>query len=291
MKADKANANCLANILDRYCASFGQKISEANQVSFSRYTNVEVRAEICESLNIVTESLTNKYLGLPAMVGADRSDCFRHLIDRVVARVAGWKEKTLSLGGKKTLIKSIAQAVPVYVMMVFRIPTKICKGITSVISQYWWGDEEDRKRIHWQEWWKMCVPKCKGGMGFRDLQCFNLAMLAKQVWRLLSDPDSLCARVLRARYFSDGKLLDARLKSGSSYTWQSIFAGLQCFKQGYIWRVGDGSKIKIWEDNWIQGSHNLKVQTRRGNRLVTTVDELINPIDHTWDVDLLKLIF
>jgi hypothetical protein len=55
--------------------------------------------------------------------------------------------------------------------------------------------------------------------------------------------------------------------------------------------VGDGSQIKIWEDNWIPGSHNLKVQTRRGNRLVTTVDELINPIDHTWDVDLLKSIF
>ena len=221
---------------------------------------MEVKAEICESLNIVTESLTNKYLGLPALVGADRSDCFRHLIDRVVARVAGWKEKSLSLGGKETLIKSIAQAVPVYAMMVFRIPTKICKGITSVISQYWWGDEADRKRIHWQEWWKMCVPKCKGGMGFRDFQCFNLAMLAKQVWRLLSNPDSLCARVLRARlsnpdslcarvlrarYFPDGKLLDARLKSGSSYTWQSIFAGLQCFKKGYIWRVGDGSQIKI----------------------------------------------
>ncbi|XP_072146497.1 uncharacterized protein [Setaria viridis] len=122
MKADKGNADCLSNILDKYCASLGQKLSEAK---------------------------SNKYLGLPALVGADRSDCFRHLLDRVVARIAGWKEKVLSLGGKETLIKSIAQAVPVYAMMVFRILTKICKGITSVISQYWWGDEEDHKRIHW----------------------------------------------------------------------------------------------------------------------------------------------
>ena len=53
-------------------------------------------------------------------------------------------------------------------------------------------------------------------MGFRDLQSFNEAMLAKQVWRLLSDPDSLCARVLRARYYPDGKLLNARMKPGSS---------------------------------------------------------------------------
>ena len=78
------------------------------------------------------------------------------------------------------------------------------------------------------------MPKDKGGMGFRGLQSFNLAMLAKQVWRLLCDPDSLCARVLRARYYPDGKLLNAKVKSGSSYTWQSILTGLQCFKQGYI---------------------------------------------------------
>ena len=71
-------------------------------------------------------------------------------------------------------------------------------------------------------------------MGFRDLQSFNLAMLAKKVWRLLREPESLCAQVLRARYYPDGKLLNARMKGGSSYTWQSVLAGLYCFKLGYI---------------------------------------------------------
>jgi hypothetical protein len=66
------------------------------------------------------------------------------------------------------------------------------------------------------------MPKGKGGMGFRDLQSFNKVMVAKQVWRLLSEPDSLCARVLRARYYPDGKLLKARMRSDCSYTWQSI---------------------------------------------------------------------
>ena len=74
-------------------------------------------------------------------------------------------------------------------------------------------------------------------MGFRDLESFNRALLAKQVWRLLLEPESLCARVLRARYYPDGKLLNAKQKSGSSYTWQSILAGLEYFKKGYIWRV------------------------------------------------------
>ena len=109
MHADKKNADVLADILNRYCVSSGQKLSEAkSSIFFSANTDVDVKVEVCEALNIMTESLNDKYLGLPAMVGADRSDCFRHLIDRVMTRIDGWKEKMLSMGGKEILIKSIA---------------------------------------------------------------------------------------------------------------------------------------------------------------------------------------
>lgn len=138
MRAHRENAICLKSILDRYCSNSGQKVSEAkssfyhvkkNQVFISQVTQVDTKVEICEILNIMTESLNDKYLGLPAMVGADQSDCFRHLIDRVVVRISGWKEKLLSTGGKEILVKSIVQAVPVYTMMVFKIPKNICKEI------------------------------------------------------------------------------------------------------------------------------------------------------------------
>jgi len=62
----------------------------------------------------MSESLNDKYWGLPALVGADISDCFRHLIDRIVQRVSGRKENLLSMGGKEVFIKSIAQAMPTY---------------------------------------------------------------------------------------------------------------------------------------------------------------------------------
>jgi hypothetical protein len=120
MHADKKNASCLVDILNRYCASSGQQVSESkSSIYFSSNTDVDVKAVVCEALNIMTKSLCDKYLGLPAMVGAERSDCFRHLIDRVNSRINGWKEKHLSLGGKEILIKSISQAVPVYAMVVF----------------------------------------------------------------------------------------------------------------------------------------------------------------------------
>jgi hypothetical protein len=55
----------------------------------------------------------------------------------------------------------------------------------------------------------MCTLKNKGGMGFGDLHCFNLAMLSKQIWRLAVDPNSLCAQVLWAKYYPSGDILKA----------------------------------------------------------------------------------
>ena len=82
IQADKKNADCLANILSRYSASSGQKVSEAkSRIFFSSNTDVDAKLEVCEALNIMTETLNDKYLGLSVLVGADRSDCFRHLID------------------------------------------------------------------------------------------------------------------------------------------------------------------------------------------------------------------
>ena len=87
--------------------------------------------------------------------------------------------------------------------------------------------------------------KNEGGMGFRDLYSFNLAMLAKQCWRLITNPDSLVAKVLKAKYYPNGTLLDATPKNGSSFTWQSILKGLDTFKKGYIWRIGTGEDVNI----------------------------------------------
>jgi hypothetical protein len=196
--------------------------------------------EICNTLNINTEALSDKYLGLPALVGVDRSDCFMHFVERVMQRIKGWKEKFLSIGGTEILLKVVAQSIPVYAMSVFLLPKNVSKKITDVISQFWWGDDDHGKKMHWYSWWKLCFPKQEGGMGFRDLHSFNLAMLAKQVWRLIDDPNSLCAQVLRAKYYPSGDLLKAGPRAGSSFTWQSIVAGIQTFKRGCIWRVGNG---------------------------------------------------
>jgi hypothetical protein len=81
MKVDMNNATSLQHVLDTYCANSGQLVSLAkSSIFFSPNTHVLVRSDICEILHIDTEALSDKYLGLPAIIGANRSDCFLHFV-------------------------------------------------------------------------------------------------------------------------------------------------------------------------------------------------------------------
>jgi hypothetical protein len=282
MKADMNNATSMQQVLDTYCANSGQMVSLAkSSIFFSPNTNVLIRAEVCQALHIDTEAISDKYLGLPAIVGADRSDCFLHFVERIIQRINEWKEKLLSIGGKEILLKAVAQAIPVYAMSVFQIPKGVCKRMMDAISQFWWGDDVNSNKMHWNAWWKLCYPKSEGGMGFRDFHSFNLATLAKLPWRLINEPNYLCSRVLRAKYYLDGDILKAGPKAGASFTWQSSLAGIPTLKRGLIWRVSDGESINIWNDPWIPSSADRKIVTPRGTTVLTKVCELISPITET----------
>ena len=91
----------------------------------------------------------------------------------------------------------------------------------------------------------MCIAKSKGGLGFRDFETFNDAMLAKQAWRILDNPNSLCARVLKGRYFPNEGFLTAGCPKSASKTWKAIIVGREMLKKGLIQRVGDGSTTEV----------------------------------------------
>lgn len=107
--------------------------------------------------------------------------------------------------------------------------------------------QKNEHKIHWLSKDKLMKQK-EGVLGFQDLNGFSLTMLERQGWRLIQYPDYLCAQILKAKYFPDSKVLKAKPKEGTSYTWRSILKGTQLLRQGVVWRIGDGSKVQIWSD-------------------------------------------
>lgn len=292
IRATKEDTIQLQRILDLYEQCSGQVINKMKSaVLFSRNVGAVNKEEVRHILAVEKETMNEKYLGLPVYVGREKTKIFAYLKDRVWQRIQGWKEKSLSWAGKEIMIIAVAQAIPTFAMGCFDLTKTICDQISTLICRYWWNQQEGKHKIHWLSWEKMIQPKKMGGMGFRDIHVFNMAMLAKQGWRLAQNPESLCARVLKAKYFSNSSVIEAQPRQGMSYTWRSILRGIQALNLGVIWRLGDGESINIWRDPWLPRDYSRRPITPRGRSLVTQVADLINPITGAWDADLVKDMF
>lgn len=101
-------------------------------------------------------------------------------------------------------------------MACFLLPKSLCNELEGIIARFWWG--KGKKGIHWCTWKEVCDLKEAGGLGFRKLDKFNIALLAKQAWRLINYPDSLIGRVLKAKYYPNACFLTAPLGNLPSLT-------------------------------------------------------------------------
>ena len=120
-----------------------------------------------------------RYLGLPMATGKSKANTFKDHQERISKRVIGRKEKYISKAGQEVLIKTVAQAISTYSMSFSLLPKSLNNTINSTLAKYWWSQIKNERKIHWIHWKKLCCPKNKGGMGFRDIHVFNLTMLAK----------------------------------------------------------------------------------------------------------------
>ncbi|KAJ0081310.1 hypothetical protein Patl1_12097 [Pistacia atlantica] len=154
------------------------------------------------------------------------------------------------------------------------------------------GQKNDESRIHWCSWDKMKLSKTNDGLGFKDLELFNLAMLTKQGWRLLHYPNSFAARVLSAKYYPEVYFLEAKVKRTSSFIWRSVMAARPILESGLMWHISDGSKARIWQDKWLPSPSSFKIQSQcLGMDLEAKVATLIDPQSKSWKLDMLKDLF
>ncbi|KAF5458601.1 hypothetical protein F2P56_022622 [Juglans regia] len=131
------------------------------------------------------------------------------------------------------------------------------RELESLMSRFWWGQKGNERKIYWLSWNKLCQKKMHGGLGFKDLKIFNLALLAKQGWRLLQDDSSLLHRLQKVKYFPHSSFMIASLGKCPSYTWRGIWEARKLLEAGCRWRIGNGKSVDIWKDTWIPGHTSL----------------------------------
>ena len=232
------------------------------------------------------------YLGLRTLIGRSKYQAFYFLKERVWKKIQGWKGMLLSKAGKEVLIKAVAQSIPTYTMRVFQLLVKLCNELNMMCARFWWGQSGDDKNIHWKSWESLVQPKKEGGLGFRDIRSFNLAMLAKQGWRMLTNRDFLLYHYFKAKYFPRCTFLEATNHPKSSYVWKSLIAAQPILRKGCCWRVGSGSSIRVLSDKWLPHHPSNKIlapPNEVGEDWL--VSELIDWNNFQWDYSLIDKAF
>lgn len=100
-------------------------------------------------------------------------------------------------------------------------------------------------------------------MGFRDIRAFNLALLAKQGWRIQKNLNSLVHRVFKAKYFAESSFLEAQLGRRPSDVWRSIWTARTVVEKGSRWIIGNGESVQMWKDRWLPTPDSFKVVSPR----------------------------
>lgn len=112
----------------------GQLINPAKcSIMFNPKGNSDEQVEVASLLDVQTTAFDAKYLGLPTAGGKLKRNKFLSIKEKLSKRLTDYSEKCLSTGAKEVLIKSVAQALPTYVMSVFQLPLTLCDELTGLI--------------------------------------------------------------------------------------------------------------------------------------------------------------
>ncbi|CAI8601941.1 unnamed protein product [Vicia faba] len=232
-KANLSEVITLTGILNTYAATSGQEINLLkSEVFFSRNLSHAAQKDLAKLLGVRHVLDTGSYMGLPSMIGTSKKATFSFVKDRVWKRINSWSGRSLSKAGKEVMIKSVLQSILAYIMSVYLTPDGVVKDIERMLNSFWWGGGRNNKGIRWMAWDRLTSLKSEGGMRFRDFKAFNIVVVAKQGWNLLSKPNSLVSRIFKARYFPRSSFLKVKVGYNLNFVWRSLWKAKDVLKMG-----------------------------------------------------------
>lgn len=290
-KSDQETCKTLASILERYEIASGQSINlQKSAITFSAKTPIVTRRQVKAILKINGEGGTGKYLGLPEHFNRKKKYIFAGIVDRIKQRSHSWATRHLNAAGKLMLLKAILAAMPSYAMSCFKLPLSLCKQIQTILMRFWWDATPDVRKMAWVSWQKMTLPRNADGLGFREIEQFNDALLAKLAWRVLKFLQSLLAQTLKGKYCHSAPFLQAHAPQNASHGWRGILAGREVLRKGLGWIVGSGVEINVWTEPWLATNQPLSpIGPPTESNKTLRVADLIDVHTADWNVQAIRL--
>ncbi|KAJ9561753.1 hypothetical protein OSB04_006913 [Centaurea solstitialis] len=191
-----------------------------------------------------------RYLGVPLSPSRLKASDFGNLVSKVKMKLHNWKAKFLSFGGRKQLIISVLQSMQLYWMAVFVFPSCIIHELEACFRDFLWSQGEQAKGRCKVAWHLLCKPKEAGGLGFRKLTTWNRALIAKQLWDIVANRNTLWVMWIKRNILRDSHFWTARKRSYWSWTFAKMMNLRTEIRRFVSVRIGNGLNTNAWEDKW-----------------------------------------
>jgi hypothetical protein len=147
--ASVSQAQIIKEVLCHFERSTGQLINPSKcSMLFGTGCSDAIKESVATVLNVQNITSEEKYLGLPTPMCRMSKNRFKSTKERLGKKLSSWAERYKSGGAKEVLIKSVAQAIPSYVMGVFHLLATFCDELTQMMRRFWWGEEEGHRKAH-----------------------------------------------------------------------------------------------------------------------------------------------
>ena len=251
-KTNKRNIGVVVEVLDEICKLSSLKISkEKSKIFFLPNVTAEDKLEIVNLIGIYKTHNLGKCLGFPIIHKGRRRNEFQFVVERVQAKLDGWKSKCLLPTRRLVLIKAVMTSIPEYIMQCHKLPVKVCEEVNKLVRDFLWGSTVDKKKIHLVGWNKVTNPLNLGGLGIVEMKARNSALLAKLCWRIASSSNMPWAQMLTCKYLTPHRLRGNSRKQPAPWIWKACKEGGVNFNKGLRWSIANGESVSAWTDFWL----------------------------------------
>ena len=105
------------------------------------------------------------YLGLPLGANMNRAESWNPVVEKFKNRLSEWRAKSISFGGRLTLVRSVLGSLSLYYFSLFRAPVCVIQTLERLRKNFFWGGGDESRKMAWVKW--DCILKPYGLGGFK----------------------------------------------------------------------------------------------------------------------------
>lgn len=170
------------------------------------------------------------------------------VVQNMERKLAPWKKKFLNKAGMLVLIKSCLSSLPIYFLSLIKMPAMVELKLTRLMRKILCDEKENKKKMCWVSWDKICKLKNKGGLGVKNMRCTSKALKAKWVWRYIREKKALWRRVIQEKFHNNVEVFmpnDDAAPQGR-IMWKNILQSSILLQDSVGFNLNNGKSIRFW---------------------------------------------